>query len=125
MNFFLISVLATSALISPIVFAKNTSPDQLQKIENMVLSCSQIDKDLNSDLIYRCLNNGHQLVKKEINTKLNSIGVRDKASTINTKGLDFEVLRYNCEQIFSIKNLRKECQIYADISYLNYLITRF
>lgn len=104
---------------------KQISNEEIQNLENAVLSCSQVSNKLDSDNTYKCLINGHNLILKNINTSLNNLKQRDKVATLNTKGLDYEVLRYNCEKVFLSKTLTKECQVYIDISYLNYLQERF
>lgn len=105
--------------------SKQISNEELQSLENVVLSCSQVSSKLDSDSTYKCLINGHNLILKNINLSLKNLKQRDQVATLNTKGLDYEVLRYNCEKIFSSKTLAKECQVYTDISYLNYLQERF
>lgn len=116
-------LIATSASFAEGV--KQISNEELQSLENAVLSCSQVSNTLDSETTYKCLINGHNLILKNINLSLKNLKQRDQVATLNTKGLDYEVLRYNCEKVFLSKTLAKECQVYIDISYLNYLQERF
>ena len=97
----------------------------LQKIENMVLSCPQMSEDINDSIILRCYTNGHNIIKKNINTEINKLKNKDKTSLLNMKGLDFEIIRFSCKKSYSDIVLIKECEVYTDLAYLDYIVSRY
>lgn len=116
-------------LVSSLGFSGNLDESfdlfSLQKLENTILSCPQISENINDPRILRCYTNGHNLIKENINRKINKLKNRDKVSLLNTKGLNFEVVRFSCFKNYSNKILIKECEVYADLAYLDYIISRY
>lgn len=117
--------LLTAPLLANANNQRNISYLELQQIENAALSCSQVDSDLFGSKTLKCLNNAHKLILKNLAISIYNLKDRDRVSTLNTKGLDYEILRSNCENSFEAPTLVKECQIHVDLSYLNYLHERF
>lgn len=125
-SFLVVSVLS---LISLSAFAENTKVDlassDLQDFENKILSCSQIGTDINDPLFLKCYTNGHNLLKSKINSQINKLPNRDKITLLNTKGLDFEIVRYSCKKNHTSNLAIKECEVYTDLAYYDYIISRY
>lgn len=125
-KFYLILILGIS---SPLALSQGVSEklnlNNLQKLENTVLSCSQVSDNIKDPLILNCYANGHNIIKQKINSQIKSLTNKDKISLLNTKGLDFEIIRFSCKKSYSDTLSIKECEVYTDLAYLDYIISRY
>lgn len=107
------------------LFSGNVNANNSVKIENIALSCSLLSENYNDPSIIKCLKNSDNLIKKEINSILSKLSLKDRESTLNKKGLNLELVKYSCEQTNNNVRMKQECITNANLSLLLYLKDRY
>lgn len=110
-------------LVSSFAFSEPVQKKDITNIEQTSLSCFSIG-DPNSKNVESCLINSNKIIKSLINKKLLSLNEADRLYVLNNHGLDFEVQKDDCRN-FSGKNIKLECIMRANLSYLNFLTSRY